>query len=1158
MNATRPDARGPRERSPSAWRDYAVAGGAVTVAIGIRLALDTVLGDVYPFITCFGAVACVAWFGRTSAALFALVVSGLASVYLFVPPRFALDVFDPNAMLGLGLYFAMAGVVVGMGHAMRGSRSRAEHLLVEATARQEALRQAVAAETEQRERLRITLASIGDAVITTDTAGRITSLNAAGESLTGWTCAEATGQSLDAVFRIVNETTREPIEDPAANHRALIGKDGTERPIDDSAAPIRSATGEVIGSVLVFRDVTARHVQEAGLRESEARFRELADALPQMVYESDAQGRVVYASRQWLDYTGQRDAQTADLSSVVHPDDLGEMVRLWDEARNRGTTLQAEFRLRRAEDQAYRWFLTRSLPVRDTAGRIIKWFGTSTDIHEQKETARRLAESEALYRGIGESINFGVWVCDAEGRNTYASESFLRLVGLTQQECADSGWGNVLHPDDAEATMAAWKECVRTKGAWDRTHRFRAVDGQWYYVLARGVPLRNAAGDAVGWAGINLDVTHLVETEQEVVRLAAESDRQGRLYETVLTNTPDFMYVFSLDHRVLYANDALIKMWGRGYEGAIGKTFLEIGYEPWHAAMHDREIDQVRATRQPIRGEVPFTGTSGRRQYDYIFVPVIGADGEVEAVAGTTRDVTERKETERALQAGEERLRTALTAARMVAWEWTPSDRRLRVSENAADVLGVPAGVGLTGIDQGLALVHPDDVAAYKDTFRRAIRSRTGYRTRYRVIRPDDGRVIWIEERGETVCDQPDAGMRLFGVSMDVTDRHEAETERERLVSQLRDQDRRKDEFLATLAHELRNPLAPILTGLQLLRMAGADGTVEQVRSMMERQLGQMTRLVDDLLDVSRVTSGKLQLRRKPIELATVIHAAVETSLPAIEQAGHQITITMPDVPVIVDGDEVRLAQVVSNLLTNSARYTHDGGQIRVTVRLEDGMAVVIVADDGIGIPPTMLEAVFGMFTQVDRALERTTGGLGIGLSLARGLVEMHGGAIEAHSEGDGRGSEFVVRLPVATRAPDETEPAELPPIDVRPSGGRRVLVVDDNVDAADLLAQLLELLGAEVRVAHDGDAGIAVAEAFRPSIVLCDIGMPKVNGYDVARCLRAEAWGRAMVLVALTGWGQDDDRQRSADAGFDRHLVKPVDDTALMELLAGLAEVTD
>lgn len=288
------------------------------------------------------------------------------------------------------------------------------------------------------------------------------------------------------------------------------------------------------------------------------------------------------------------------------------------------------------------WYIARTLPYRTADDRIAGVVLTFLDITERKLTEQRLAESEARYRAIGESIDFGVWVCDSEGRNTYASESFLRMVGITQQQCSDFGWGDVLHPDDSEATIAAWKHCVLTRGKWDREHRFRGVDGEWHHVLARGVPITGPAGDALGWAGINLDISRLVQTEEEIGRLAADSERQRRLYETVLTNTPDFVYVFSLDYKVVYANEALIKMWGRGHEGAIGKTFLEIGYEAWHAEMHEREIDRVRATKQPIRGVVPFNGTLGRRQYDYIFVPVIGADGEVEAVAGTTRDITDR------------------------------------------------------------------------------------------------------------------------------------------------------------------------------------------------------------------------------------------------------------------------------------------------------------------------------------------------------------------------------------------------------------------------------------------------------------------------------------------------------------------------------------
>ena len=384
-----------------------------------------------------------------------------------------------------------------------------------------------------------------------------------------------------------------------------------------------------------------------------------------------------------------------------------------------------------------------------------------------------------------------------------------------------------------------------------------------------------------------------------------------------------------------------------------------------------------------------------------------------------------------------------------------------------------------------------------------------------------------------------------IGSCIDVTEYKNAETG-------LREADRRKDEFLATLAHELRNPLAPIRSGLQVIRMAGADGTIEQARSMMERQLLHMTRLVDDLLDVSRLTTGKLELRKERIELRDVIAAALETSRPVIEQQGHELGVVVPDEPIFVDGDPIRLAQVVSNLLTNAAKYTHRGGNIRVSVarrRRHGG------ADGGRRRDrhPAghLLETVFGMFTQVDRALEKTTGGLGIGLSLVKGLVEMHGGTIEAISQGPGTGSEFAVRLPVANSAVSEEPPSDPGADRVRATHSRRILIVDDNVDAADALCLLLEMMGNEVRTAYDGESGIEAARAFQPGVMLCDIGMPKMNGYDVARAVCAEAWRKNTLLVALTGWGQEDDRRKSSDAGFDHHLTKPVDAAALMEILA-------
>jgi PAS domain S-box-containing protein len=749
----------------------------------------------------------------------------------------------------------------------------------------------------ERERYRVTLSSIGDAVIATDAAGRVTFLNPVAESLTGWPAAEAIGRPLTDVFHIVNESTRHAVENPVqhalakgvvvglANHTILVARDGTERPIDDSAAPIR-AGGEVIGAVLVFRDITERHRAEADLRRSEERHRVLVNATSDVVYRMSAGWEEMY------------------------PLDGRHLVA------------------------------SNTEPIRD-------------------------------------------WM----ERN--------------------------LPPTERPRVRAVIDRAVRDKQPFDLEHRVLRTDGTIGWTLSRAVPILDAAGKIVEWFGTARDVTDQKRAEEELARVTAESERRRRLYETILSATPDFVYVFSLDHRVLYANDALIAMWGRGHDGAIGKTFLEIGYEPWHAEMHDREIDQVRATGQPVRGEVPFAGAYGRRIYDYIFVPVLGADGEVEAVAGTTRDVTERKGMEDALRGA----------------------------------------------------------------------------------------------------------------------------------------DRKKDDFIALLAHELRNPLAPIRNGLQVIRLSDERAVRDRAQRMMDRQIAHMVRMIDDLLDVSRITRNKMELRRARVALADVVGTAVDTARPAIEEAAHNLTIDLPILPVYLDADLTRLSQVLSNLLTNSAKYTERGGKILLTAASRSGWVEVTVRDTGIGIPAEALPTIFDMFSQVDRSVERATGGLGIGLALVKGLVEMHGGAVEARSGGQGMGSEFTLTLPVLTGAAEPAGSETTTP----PSAPRRILVVDDNRDGAESLAMMLQLLGSEVAVAFDGLDAIAQAEQFRPEIVLMDVGMPKLDGLEATRRIRARPWGSGIRVVALTGWGQDADRERSREAGCDGHLVKPVNLPDLQQLLGEL-----
>jgi PAS domain S-box-containing protein len=384
------------------------------------------------------------------------------------------------------------------------------------------------------------------------------------------------------------------------------------------------------------------------------------------------------------------------------------------------------------------------------------------------------------------------------------------------------------------------------------------------------------------------------------------------------------------------------------------------------------------------------------------------------------------------------------------------------------------------------------------------------------------------------------ASIVIFAV--EITDQVVARERAERLASELQHAGRAKDEFLAMLGHELRNPLAPIVTALQVMDLRGVAGA-QRERAVIKRQIGHLTRLVDDLLDVSRVTSGKVQLSLSRIEVAEVVARAIEVASPLLEQRGQHLTVSVPrcGLPVIVD--PTRLAQVFSNLLTNASKYTDAGGHVWVTARPEDEHAVVEVRDSGIGIDPEMLPRVFDLFAQEAQSLERARGGLGLGLAIVSSLVKMHGGSVTAESEGRGKGAVFTVRLPRSELADSLTAPESAPPLQAAQRiDARRVLIVDDNNEAAELLADVLSSVGHMTRVAHDGPAALAILTEFAPDVALLDIGLPVMDGYELARRMRATPLGASARIYALTGYGQESDRRRSREAGFDAHLVKPVD----------------
>ncbi len=521
-------------------------------------------------------------------------------------------------------------------------------------------------------------------------------------------------------------------------------------------------------------------------------------------------------------------------------------------------------------------------------------------------------------------------------------------------------------------------------------------------------------------------------------------------------------------------------------------------------------------------------------------------------VKARTQDLVERT---RVLESAQEQLREQAAqfqgladAAPGFIWSTDAQGRFTFMSRRFEEFTGVPFEQLRAGGWQ--SVLHPEDCEVGAHLFLEAIRNRVPLSGRMRLRRAD-GTYRWIESSAVPLADDksdPTTGFRgLIGLSMDISDLVFAE-------QALREADQRKDAFLATLAHELRNPLAPIRNAVHILRTQGSPDTASRkLQDIVDRQVGQMARMVDDLLDVSRISRGKLELRRERVTLQQVIQGAVETSRPLIDQNRHQLEVVLPAKPLYLNADLTRLSQVFANLLNNAAKYTEASGRIKLLAEEHGAEVVVSVIDSGVGIPARQMANLFDLFSQGDNERRLAGGGLGIGLSLVKQLVELHQGRVMAQSEGPGCGSQFRVHLPLAEDQSAVSPPEAAAPGQRSTAKRRRILVVDDSEAAALTLGTLLELSGYEPHLAHDGEQALAVAEACRPDAVLLDIGMPKLSGYEVCRRIRQQDWGRQVTVIALTGWGQEQDRRRTAEAGFNHHLVKPADPVALLKLLDGL-----
>ncbi len=982
------------------------------------------------------------------------------------------------------------------------------------------------------------------ALFIVDPHRRVLSWSKGAERLLGFSEQEIVGQRCDRFFTpedVQNGVPQEELDEALRTGRGdddrwHVRKDGSRFWSSGTVTPLREPGGTLRGFAKIMRDRTELKRAEETARERERQLQLLTDQAPVLIAHCDADRRYLFVNKPFAARFGLHPRQVVGRSIR---DVLGEavyaVIERYVDAALAGERVEFEVEVP-YDDLGLQTMRCAYDPEFDADGRVRGFVAALVNVTERRRAERALRESEARLRAIIDNWPSVIFVKDPQGRYLLANKACEPIAGEPAERIVGKTDHDYLPAEVADRFRADDRRVLET-GETLRYEEEAPLGGEVRTSLTVKFPLRDAAGRPYAVCGIATDITEL-KRAAEALRVSEER------FARFMQHLPGLAWIKDSEGRYVYANDAAANAFGKTRAELYGRTDDEV-FPPDTAAQFRENDRRALASGAGVRVVETLRHGDGVVHHSLVSkFPIPGPDGTAALAGGMAIDITEEVRTRAVLEESEERFRQLAENINAVFWMSDPRKAEMQyVSPAYERVWGRPCQ---SLYEQPLSFfeaIHPED----RDHVRAASLERQGrgeaVDVEYRVVRPD-GSVRWVRDRSFPVRDTSGRVYRMAGIAEDITERKRAE-------QALREADRRKDEFLATLAHELRNPLAPLRNGLQVMRLArGNPEAVEQAQGMMERQLGQMVRLIDDLLDVSRITRGKLQLRRERADLASVVRSAVEGSRPLIEASGHELTVTLPPEPVYLEADPTRLAQVFANLLTNAAKYTERGGQIRLTAERQGGEVAVAVKDTGIGIAPEQMPRLFEMFSQAAPALERSQGGLGIGLSLVKGLVQMHGGTVEARSEGLGKGSEFVVRLPVAAAGPEQ-QSGSAGKREARSAPGRRILVADDNRDAAASLALMLRLGGHEVHTVHDGQEAVEAAVWFRPDVALLDIGMPKVNGYEAARRIRGRSGGKGLVLVAVTGWGQEEDKRKAAAAGFDHHLTKPVEPRALEQILA-------
>jgi PAS domain S-box-containing protein len=1071
-------------------------------------------------------------------------------------------------------------------------------------------RRAEAVLRQSEEHFEQVVAGVRDyAVFLLDAEGRIVTWNAGAQRIKGYAADEILGRHFSTFYPqevVARGWPEEELRRAAADGRIedegwRVRKDGSLFWASVVITARRDASGTLRGFLKITRDLTERKQAEELLRQSEERFRLMVESVKDYaIFMLDPQGRVVTwnaGAQRIKGYTAEE--IIGRHFSTFYPQEA--IDRGWPEEELRRAAADG-----RIEDEGWRlrkdgsrfWANVVITALRDQAGTLHGFAKVTRDLTERKqaeENARRLLQEEAArtaaeasareierqreqLRVTLASIGDAVIVTDTRGAVTFLNPVAVALTGWQAHEAAGRPLAQVFRIINEHTRQPVEDPVSRVLregtviGLANHTLLI-ARDGREVPIDDSGAPIRGEGGAIAGVVLVFRDVT------------------EARLYLAAIVESSD-------DAIISKDLAGVITSWNRGAERLYGYTAAEAVGRPVSILMAPEHPEELPAITERIRrGEriehletVRIRKDGTRLDVSLTISPIKNAAGEIVGASKIARDITARKWQEASLRflaeasevlgelldvPGTLQKVAGLAVPHFADWcvvDLLEADGTLhRVAVAHADPARVeqarelsrryparpdephgPAHVLRTGRPE-LAAEVPDAllVAAARDEEHLRLLRGVGFRSFISVPLAVRDRLL-----GVLTFLTAESGRRYgpddLRLAEDLAHRAAIAIENARLYAAMQEADRRKDEFLAMLAHELRNPLAPIRNALHVMKQPGASALLlRQVREMAERQAQHMGRLLDDLLDVSRISRGRIELRKELVDVAAVVHRTIEAVRPLLEERRHEVEVALPPGPLRVEADPTRLEQILMNLLNNAAKYTDPGGHIRVSAERDGGEVVLRVRDTGIGIAADMLPKVFDLFVQAERRLDRAQGGVGIGLTLVKRLTELHGGRVEAHSEGPGRGSEFVVRLPAAAEQDRGGEPpAGQRPEDATPHR-RRVLVVDDNTDAADSLALLLRLAGQDVRAAYDGPSALALAGEFRPELVFLDIGMPGMDGYEVARRLRQQPGVDGLTLVALTGWGQEEDRDRSREAGFDLHLIKPVEPGALDRLLA-------